>query len=275
MKRLLLITYLIFLTSCTSYIASSITKPIQFAENNSATVGDIKMNYYSVGEKDKPTLLFLHGGLSFSLLYKNFIEELSKNYFVVAVDSRGQGGTTIGDKKISYYQMAEDIDNFTRIIGIDKYYAIGHSDGGIIILYLSKYFPEKLIKGIPIAANYHFNGIKIADNIPNIALKILNKSYQKLGANVNKVDKIKPFILEMWKTQPTFTNSDLSMIKTPLLVMVGKKDEMIHQEHTVEMAESLGNAELEILPKANHMNILSSKNNIQLVLKRIQRFFES
>ena len=91
MKRLLLITYLIFLTSCTNFIASSITKPIQFAENNLATVGDIKMNYYSVGEKDKPTLLFLHGGLSFSLLYKNFIEELSKNYFVVAVDSRGQG----------------------------------------------------------------------------------------------------------------------------------------------------------------------------------------
>ena len=53
---------------------------------------------------------------------------------------------------------------------------------------------------------------------------------------------MKPLILEMWKTQPTFTNSDLSMIKTPLLVMVGEKDEMIYQKHTMEMAESLGNA---------------------------------
>ena len=115
---ILILVFLLIHLGCVTFIARDISKPIKYAQIDSIDVNDIEMYYHSLGKSQNPPLIFLHGSLAFSELYKKIITSLSDDYYVLAVDMRGHGRTEIGDKSFSYYTMANDIVSFAEKLGI-------------------------------------------------------------------------------------------------------------------------------------------------------------
>ena len=137
LKYILIIFIISFTTGCANYIAKDLIKPNKNIKSHKSKINDIEMSYYTLGDKNKYPLIFLHGALVFTDYYNDLIEDLSKEYYIIAIDIRGHGRTTIGNNSFSFTQISNDIIQLLDQLEINEFNLVGHSLGGIILLYLS------------------------------------------------------------------------------------------------------------------------------------------
>ena len=55
--------------------------------------------YYEVTGDDAPALLFLHGGFGDLETFNTILPDLNEGFKVIGIDSRGQGKSTVGQKR--------------------------------------------------------------------------------------------------------------------------------------------------------------------------------
>tara|TARA_B110000467_G_C18317308_1_gene482483 strand:- start:1027 stop:1920 length:894 start_codon:yes stop_codon:yes gene_type:complete len=280
-KSLLIIFIFSLVTGCANFIAHDLTKPNRNIKSHKVQINDIQMSYYTLGDKDKYPLVFLHGALVFTDYYNDLIENLSKEYYIIGVDIRGHGRTTLGTNSFSFNQISKDIIELTNQLEIKKFNLVGHSLGGIILLYLSKDYPNKINKGVSIASLYHYDGIDFNNNkfkfftkdgfreekgfYSNYILKVIDKSYHRIG-ELDKYNKTKVILAESKSIiYPELTTLDLNQIETPILVFVAEKDKLIRPSHTIKMSNELKNSNYKIVKNANHDRIVINKKFIKLI----------
>ena len=277
-------------TGCANFIAHDLTKPNENIKSHKVQINDIEMSYYTLGDKNKYPLVFLHGALVFTDYYNDLIENLSKEYYIIGVDIRGHGRTTIGTNSFSFTQISKDIIDLTNRLEIKKFNMVGHSLGGIILLHLSKDYPMKINKGVSIASLYNHNGIDFNNNkfkfftedgfkeekglYSNLILKVIDKSYDRIG-ELDKYEKTKAILSESGSIIfPNLTASDLNKIETPILVFVAEKDKLIRPSHTIQMSNELKNSKYKIIKNANHDRIVMSKKYIKLISTNTLEFLK-
>ena len=112
-------------------------------------VNGLRMYYESCGE-GIPVIL-LHGGLETSQMWAPVVPTFSKNYQVITPDSRGHGRTDELDDPISYALMAEDFTQLIRVLGLNKPFIAGYSDGGQTALHMAIKYPG-LARGYMVGA---------------------------------------------------------------------------------------------------------------------------
>lgn len=100
------------------------------------------------GDLPKPVLFVQHGGPGADHSYfRPFIDELGEVAQVVYVDHRGTGRSS--DAPLETYtveQMADDLDELRRYLGIDKIVLLGHSYGGMVAQVFAQRHPGSLEK---------------------------------------------------------------------------------------------------------------------------------
>ena len=277
-------------TGCANFIAHDLTKLNENIKSHKVQINDIEMSYYTLGDKSNYPLVFLHGALVFTDYYNDLIENLSKEYYIIGVDIRGHGRTTIGTNSFSFTQISKDIIDLTNRLEIKKFNMVGHSLGGIILLHLSKDYPMKINKGVSIASLYNHNGIDFNNNkfkfftedgfkeekglYSNLILKVIDKSYDRIG-ELDKYQKTKAILSESGSIIfPDLTASDLNKIETPILVFVAEKDKLIRPSHTIQMSNELKNSKYKIIKNANHDRIVMSKKYIKLISTNTLEFLK-
>ena len=129
MKKTILLLLLLILNGCVT------TKNVtEYGSNKNAgaykEINGIKI-YYEIYGKGEPILL-LHGGTCHISYHSPLIELLAKNYKVIAVDSRGHGRSTLGETKLTYPLLANDMAKLIDQLDVGPVTVIGHSDGGIV-----------------------------------------------------------------------------------------------------------------------------------------------
>jgi pimeloyl-ACP methyl ester carboxylesterase len=218
-----------------------------------APVSDIRM-YYEIHGDGTP-LILLHGGLGSAENWGKQIPALSKQYKVIALESRGHGRSTYSEKPIGYSLMASDVIAAMDFLGIRKAHVLGWSDGGIISLDLAINHPDRLIRVIAYGANYDASGFR-ADFSENEAVKRgiekLSADYQRLSPTPQQWDTFLANIGNMWASEPHFSPDQLRSIRVPMLILAGDNDEGVLTEHTNEMARLIPTAELTIMSDTGH-----------------------
>src|SRR6185369_6871751 len=87
MKRILITVVVALLFSLQALAADSdLDKRVEHGYANSSGV---KIHYASLGSKDKPLIVMIHGFPDFWYTWRDQMEALSKDYQVVAIDQRG------------------------------------------------------------------------------------------------------------------------------------------------------------------------------------------
>ena len=218
-----------------------------------ADINGLKMYYEIHGAG--PPLLLLHGGTSH--IPERWIGFLSKSYQVIAMEQLGHGRTgDIANRPFHYHDMAEDTIELMRQLGIDRAIVVGYSDGGNIGLDMAINHPDKVSKLVVTGAQIRTDGLE-----PD-TWKSLNSSaveewqapegYRRLSPDgADHWPVFRNRIVQMWLTEPNFTQDQVRNITAPTLVIVGDRD-MITPEHAVEMFKLLPHGQLCIVPNSGH-----------------------
>lgn len=203
-------------------------------------MSDIQLHYIEQGQGQP--LVLLHGNGEDNTYFEHQIPCFSKDYHVIALDTRGHGKSPRGEKPFTIKQFAEDLHDFMDTKGIAKANILGFSDGGNIALTFALKYPERVDKLILDGANLFPNGVKPLYQWPiEVGYRIA-----KLFSNNSEKAKRNAEMLGLMVEEPHIESAELSRLTMPVLVVAGTKD-MIKESHTKLIYKSLPNATLEII----------------------------
>jgi len=201
---------------------------------------DIQLHYIEQGQGQP--LILLHGNGEDSSYFEHQIPYFSKNYRVIAIDTRGHGKSPRGEKPFTIVQFAEDLHDFMDEKGIGKAILLGFSDGGNIALTFALNYPDKVVKMIVDGANLFPSGVKPLYQWPIEIGYLIAKLFSKKSEHAKQNAEM----LGLMVNEPHIEPSELARLTMPILVVAGTKD-MIKDKHTRLIYKSLPNAKLEII----------------------------
>jgi pimeloyl-ACP methyl ester carboxylesterase len=201
---------------------------------------DIQLHFIEQGQ-GQPMIL-LHGNGESCDYFEHQIAYFSKQYHVIALDTRGHGQSPRGEKPFTIKQFAEDLHDFMDEKSIEKAHILGFSDGGNIALTFALKYPERIEKLILNGANLFPSGVKPLYQWPieigyRIA-RLFSKKSEKAKQNAE--------MLGLMVNEPHIEPSELARLTMPVLVIAGTKD-MIKESHTRLIYKSLPNAQMNII----------------------------
>lgn len=202
--------------------------------------------YYEVYGEGEP-LVLLHGNSGSIKDYYQQIPVLSKQYKVIAIDTRGHGKSKDSSRKDFTYKMfADDVKAVADHMKIDKINIVGWSDGGNTGLEFALKYPNRLNKLVAIGANAFPEGVE----------KRLMDHFTNQMTQLNQLNLPEMFnerrVLKIMLTEPHISKNDLNTIKNPVLIIAGDKD-VIKPDHTEFLSKQIPNAELKIYKDTSHM----------------------
>ncbi|MEG4216636.1 2-succinyl-6-hydroxy-2,4-cyclohexadiene-1-carboxylate synthase [Microcoleus sp. Pol14C6] len=245
------------------------------------TFNNYNFHYSLTGNKNQPTLLFLHGFTGSSQDFSRVISLLSNSYCCLAVDLPGHGKTQVnGDE--SCYTMSNTAQALIELLDdlqIDKCLLLGYSMGGRLALYMTLHFPHRFEKVVLESASPGLKTEKershriqadlhIAQNLENSNIKdfLLNWYDRPLFKSLKNSPNFDKLIetrlgnnpLELAKSlrnmgtgnQPSLWEK-LAQNQIPILLLAGEYDDKFSTINT-EIASLCPAARLEIVPKAGH-----------------------
>ena len=110
------------------------------------------------GDRGKPALLLLHGFPSSSATFREVIEALAQDCFVIAPDLPGYGNSApIGNP--SFSRFADLIDGLLARLGVDAFHLYLHDYGAPVGLHLATRSPGRIRSLIIQNANAHESGM--------------------------------------------------------------------------------------------------------------------
>jgi len=206
--------------------------------------------YYEIYGEGEP-LVMIHGNEGSFACFYHQVDEFSKYFKIILVDCRGRGNSTYQNGvELTFDLLVEDMNLFLEKLNLKKISILGWSDGGIIGLLFSIKHPEKVNKLVALGANIFPEGHIYYDDMVKKAtdLESKNKSDENdLLIDLNNLDL----------KYPNLKFSDLNIIMSKTLIVAGDHDE-IKNVHTVQIFESIPNAQLAILPDTSHYALIEN-----------------
>lgn len=86
-----------------------------------ADVNGLEIFYREAGSPGAPNLLLLHGFPTASHMFRDLIPLLADRFHIVAPDLPGFGQSDMPDRGSTFDRIADTIDRFTEIVGLDRY----------------------------------------------------------------------------------------------------------------------------------------------------------
>src|SRR6476646_9377125 len=113
-------------------------------------LGEIEMNYATVGDAGSPALLLIPGQTESWWGYEAAMPRLAEHFEVFAVDLRGQGRSTRTPGRYTLDNMGNDLVRFIDVVIGRPTIVSGLSSGGVLSAWLSAYAKA----GQVVAAHY-------------------------------------------------------------------------------------------------------------------------
>ncbi len=198
-----------------------------------AAVNGMVLHYADIGS-GRPVILVHGNGEDHSIFSTEIGQLVAAGYRVYALDSRGHGANE-PLPEYHYADMAEDVYEFIRLLGLEKPALYGHSDGGIIGLLLALTHPDALSMLAVSGTNLSPAGL-----IPSFV-----EEYSAI--NERQPDPLIALML----TEPRIDPESLKNIRIPVLVTAGEHDLILRSE-TEKIAAAIPDAKMIILENEDH-----------------------
>ena len=229
-------------------------------------VNGIKLYVETYGKG--PPMLQIHGNGESIASMAHQIQYFSNRYRVIAADSRGHGKSEMGTGRLTYEQMADDLNALLEKRGLKSVSVLGWSDGGILGLLLAIRHPDKVGRLAIMGANLNPAGAY------EWALALVAAKDKQIDQMIAKGDTSQPWArlkqyFDLLGKQPNIPVALLKAIMVPTLVMAGDRD-VIADVHTLEIFHNLPNSQLAIFPGATHM---IPWQNPELFNRTVETFF--
>lgn len=219
------------------------------------TVNNAKIYYEEHGQGEP--LILLHGFGRTLEDWKAYVPEFAKSFRVIAWDMRGHGRSTNPDtsKVFLHATAAGDLLAMIKHLGLSKVKAIGHSSGGIVILYAAAIDPDLFEAIVPVSAQLQYSAQTrefIRTNAKPDAYYQFNELEQQHGKVKGKLVAQQFYHFHELQGDPSITKGQLGTIKARSLIVHGDND-FVPVTEAWEMFENIPNAHLWIVPNGWHM----------------------
>jgi len=206
-------------------------------------VNDLVMNYSERG--DGSTVVALHAATVSSKELGWLVSAIVHESFnVVTPDLRGHGETANPASDLHMTRLVDDVLEFIYQLGRSPVHLLGYSLGGAISLYAAQRQPDIARSVVLLGSNYRaptqerIHTVLGAESArPEIQQQVFNS---ETGVVVG------------WDKSPDAFQS----VSCPSLVIVGDRDEFVDVEDNVALYRALPNAELLVVPRADHLGLV-------------------
>lgn len=226
--------------------------------------------YYGEQGSGEP-LLLLHGGLVDGESFAQQTPAFAERFRVIVPDRRGHGRTADVDGPISYAVMADDTIAFMEALGTRPAHLVGWSDGGDVGLLVAIKRPDLVRNLVLMGANFSADGLTreaaetFKPDTPTSIVPIMHETWKVNAVEPDRFDAVLEKMQKCWFDYAIPT-ADLARITAPTLVMVGD-DDITRFEHTIELYDTIPDAQLAVIPGASHLVPLEKPDLVnQLVL---------
>lgn len=226
-----------------------------------------------IGKEEAPVLLVLHGGFGTMEDFNIITEDLSKDFKIIGIDSRGHGKSTYGSKDLTYAQIQHDTEKILKHLSITKLGIIGFSDGGIVAYRLAALSSLKIEKLVTIGSRWRLkDALLTKEMISKITPESWRnkfpdtyKKYQKLNPEPN-FDFLTSSIIKLWldPTDSGYLTDKINNITCPLLIVRGDNDHLVTKSSVVELSELIKGSSLLNVPFAGHAAFQEQKEIFML-----------
>ena len=237
-----------------------------------ADVNGLSLYYEVHGEG--PPLVLLSGATCTIERPGMEIPFFASAFRVIAIEQMGHGRTTDAiDREFHYHDMAEDVVELLRQLGVATAFVFGFSDGGIVGLDMAMNHPGLVAKLVVTGANYRLDAYS-GDTLewlttvkPEDWPSSFRKDYERLSPDgPSHWPLVLQRIQRMWAVEPDYSDEQMASITAPTLVIAGDRD-VITAEHSVAMFRAIPGAQLCIVPNEGHGAM--AKETVMAFLKEI------
>lgn len=212
--------------------------------------------YYGEHGSGDP-LLLLHGGLTDGDTFAQQTPAFSDHYRVIVPDRRGHGRTADVEGPITYDVMADDTIAFMDALGTGPAHLVGWSDGGNVALLVAIKRPDLVRRLVAIGSNFSADGLlpEAADSFrpdtPTSVVPMMREIWKVNAVDPDRFETVLEKMQHCWFDYAIPT-ADLARIAAPTLVVVGD-DDIARFDHTIELYETIPDAQLAVIPGASHV----------------------
>jgi 3-oxoadipate enol-lactonase len=231
--------------------------------------------YYTDEGSGKGTIVFSHGLLMSSEMFRAQIEHFKSRYRCIAYDHRGQGRSEVTETGYDLEQLTQDAVAFIEALDVGAVHFVGLSMGGFIGMRLASRRPE-LLKSLTLmctSADTESNRLKYSLMTLVFQLggrKLIHKRLMKvLFGKTFLSDPGRQSEKERWSQHllhlPTTISKsvsavihrsgvadELSTIELPVLILAGEEDMAIPVEKARSLHERITGSVLHIIPGSGH-----------------------
>lgn len=264
----------------------------QFAE-----IEGRKLNYVDIGERGKPTLLYVHGIMG---TWRNWIFNLlpfADRFRVVAVDLPGFGLSEMPAGEFTIEHYTETLANLMSQLGIDKVTLIGNSMGGQVGAIFAKKFPELLERLVLVDPAGFSTSTRRLQKLAPYA-KYINwifKAGPRVRSMIARSKVLATLFTKVVLWQPAKVSSELILILlagigkrgfvpalqtithtpvkyfpgeilTPTVIVWGRNDWLIPKSDAFKFARMIPHASLELMDDVGHIPMFETPERFNKLL---------
>lgn len=226
-------------------------------------------------------LLLLHGALGSSAQFNEIKVQLADHVVCHTPDFFGHGKLADSRDDFSIEGFAHQIHDYCNKMKLDEVAVFGYSMGGYVALCLARHQPDLVSSIVTLGTKFDWTSehaareiqrldpFKMEQKVPEFITELKELHGEENWKNI--VEKTARMLKEMGE-QPVLQESDLALIRNPVLLMLGDEDTMVSTKETEWAAEHLANASVQMLPETPHpFNKVESDKLVKPLLKFISQ----
>lgn len=215
------------------------------------TSGRVEANgidyYYEIHGQGEP-LLLLHGGLGSIDMFGPVLPVLAEQREVIGVDLQGHGRTVLGDRRIHYVDMGDDMAAILERLGYEQVDVMGYSLGAGVAFRLAVQHPRKVRRLVLVSASYSTDGLhpemrpqpgavsgEMAEAMKGTPMY---ESYMAVAPRPEDFPKLLDRMGELM-SQTFDWSDDVAKLTMPVMLVYGDSD-MYRPDHIVDFYRRLG-----------------------------------
>jgi pimeloyl-ACP methyl ester carboxylesterase len=202
-------------------------------------------------------LFLLHGGLSSADDMVMQTPALAERFRVILPERRAHGRTADVEGPITYEVMADDTIALMEALDTGPAHFVGWSDGGNVALLVAIKRPDLVRTIVTMGSNFAgdayeetFRALAQPDSPLVATMRDEWVKYAPDGEDHFPVVFEK--VMACWFGDYIIPSDQLARITVPTLIMVGD-DDIIRFEHTLDLYETIPDAQLAVIPGASHL----------------------